>query len=79
MIATPREAETTIHREDTWHELLSPDPRAARVAGVRGHLGRTRDWPRAEEADRAVRFPKESMEALKGEGLWGLRVSSNTW
>src|SRR5262245_22993967 len=31
--------------------------------------------PRAEEADRAARFPKESLEALRKEGLWGLRVS----
>jgi isovaleryl-CoA dehydrogenase len=31
--------------------------------------------PRAEEADRTARFPKESLEALGQEGLWGLRVS----
>jgi alkylation response protein AidB-like acyl-CoA dehydrogenase len=31
--------------------------------------------PRAEEADRAARFPKDSLEALRTEGLWGLRVS----
>src|SRR5215831_21230700 len=31
--------------------------------------------PRAEEADRAARFPKESLEALRREGLWGLRVA----
>src|SRR5262249_60759353 len=44
MLATPREAETTINREGAWHDLLSPDPRAARVAGARGRRGRTRDW-----------------------------------
>jgi isovaleryl-CoA dehydrogenase len=31
--------------------------------------------PRAEEADRAARFPKDSLDALRKEGLWGLRVS----
>src|SRR5262245_33186763 len=44
MLATPREAETTINREGTWHDLLSPDPRAARMAGARGRRRRTRDW-----------------------------------
>ena len=31
--------------------------------------------PRAEEVDRAARFPKDSLEALRIEGLWGLRVA----
>src|SRR5919197_6248699 len=31
--------------------------------------------PRAEEADRAAQFPKASLEALRREGFWGLRVS----
>ncbi len=31
--------------------------------------------PRAAEVDRAARFPKESLEALRREGFWGLRVS----
>ena len=31
--------------------------------------------PRAAEADRAARFPTESLEALRREGLWGLRVA----
>ena len=31
--------------------------------------------PRAAEADRAARFPKASLEALRREGLWGLRVA----
>ena len=42
---------------------------------------RTRDLaekelsPRAEETDRLGRFPTQSLDALKTEGLWGLRVS----
>ena len=31
--------------------------------------------PRAEETDRLGRYPAESLDALKREGLWGLRVS----
>ena len=31
--------------------------------------------PRAEETDRTGRYPKESLDALRREGLWGLRVS----
>ena len=31
--------------------------------------------PRAAEVDRAARFPQESLEALRREGFWGLRVS----
>lgn len=30
--------------------------------------------PRAEETDRLVRYPTESLDALRREGLWGLRV-----
>ena len=30
--------------------------------------------PRAEETDRLGRFPTESLDALRKEGLWGLRV-----
>ncbi|MEE8465880.1 MAG: acyl-CoA dehydrogenase family protein, partial [Dehalococcoidia bacterium] len=32
---------------------------------------------RAEETDRLGRFPTESLDALKREGLWGLRVSKD--
>ena len=31
--------------------------------------------PRAAETDRAARFPTASLEALRREGLWGLRVA----
>ncbi len=31
--------------------------------------------PRAEETDQKARYPQESLDALKREGLWGLRVS----
>jgi alkylation response protein AidB-like acyl-CoA dehydrogenase len=31
--------------------------------------------PRAEETDRSGRYPKESLEALRDAGLWGLRAS----
>ena len=31
--------------------------------------------PRAEETDRLGRYPQESLDALKREGLFGLRVS----
>ncbi|MCI0438046.1 MAG: acyl-CoA/acyl-ACP dehydrogenase [Chloroflexi bacterium] len=31
--------------------------------------------PRAEETDRKSQYPQESLNALKREGLWGLRVS----
>ena len=31
--------------------------------------------PRAEETDRKAQYPQESLDALKREGLWGLRVS----
>ncbi|MSQ06569.1 MAG: acyl-CoA dehydrogenase [Dehalococcoidia bacterium] len=31
--------------------------------------------PRAEETDRSGSYPKESLDALRREGLWGLRVS----
>src|SRR6266545_2875971 len=31
--------------------------------------------PRAEDTDRLGRYPRESLEALRREGLWGLRVS----
>ena len=31
--------------------------------------------PRAEETDKERKYPQESLDALKNEGLWGLRVS----
>ena len=31
--------------------------------------------PRAAETDRTSQYPQESLDALKREGLWGLRVS----
>lgn len=31
--------------------------------------------PRAEETDRTARYPLEALDALRREGLWGLRVS----
>ncbi len=31
--------------------------------------------PRAEDTDRKSRYPQDSLDALKAEGLWGLRVS----
>ena len=31
--------------------------------------------PRAEDTDRKSQYPKESLDALRAEGLWGLRVS----
>src|ERR1700752_2419016 len=42
--------------------------RAAEIA--RREIG-----PRAETADRERRYPRESLEALRSAGLWGLRVS----
>ena len=30
--------------------------------------------PHAKETDRLGQFPTESLEALRNEGLWGLRV-----
>ncbi|MFN8637263.1 MAG: acyl-CoA dehydrogenase family protein [Chloroflexota bacterium] len=38
-------------------------------------LARREIGPRAERADRERRYPRESLEALREAGLWGLRVS----
>ena len=38
-------------------------------------LARRELEPRAADTDRKSRYPEESLDALKAEGLWGLRVS----
>src|SRR3954471_12975186 len=38
-------------------------------------IARREIGPRAETADRQRRYPRESLEALREAGLWGLRVA----